>query len=72
MLFTAVTITEFAVSLTKEVQIKSPENQKLHYVVLNTTIWVNKVFLSVLKRCCQHTMLQVNARRGLCHQQDAC
>lgn len=49
MLFTAVTITEFTVSLTKEVQIKSLENQKLHYVVLNTTIWVNKIFLSVLK-----------------------
>lgn len=49
MLFTAVTNAEFAVSLTKEVQIKSLENQKLYYVVLNMTIWVNKIFLSVLK-----------------------
>lgn len=58
MLFTAVTITDFAVSLTCEAQIKSLENQRLHYVVLNTTIWVINLLVCT-EKCCQHTMLEV-------------
>ena len=52
MHFIAITFTEFAESLVREVQIKSLENQKLHYAVLNTTISVNKILLPVLKKCC--------------------